>query len=91
MRFYIISLTEVRCNPRGEISLDDVRKAFRPETRLVVLSKMRGADMHVLCSKADALQFSHPGGMVNFASGAKAESGPYLGPPFVFNNRNTSV
>jgi cysteine desulfurase family protein len=34
----IISLTEVRCNLRGEISLDDVRKAIRPETRLLVFT-----------------------------------------------------
>lgn len=34
----IISLTEVLCNGQGEINLDDVGNAFRPETRLLVFT-----------------------------------------------------
>ncbi|NPV30244.1 MAG: aminotransferase class V-fold PLP-dependent enzyme [Firmicutes bacterium] len=33
-----ISLSEVMCNPHGEIDLSDVKRAFRPETRLLVFT-----------------------------------------------------
>jgi cysteine desulfurase family protein len=33
-----ISLSEVMCNERGEINFDDIKQAFRPETRLLVFT-----------------------------------------------------